>query len=1358
MLKRILLFLTLAIIVGVCLFPDKILLACVKYQTSRYCRKAFDASFSCDALVWEKGRIVFKNGVLFKPEEVRADFDEAALALSLNIKTRELGGILEIKGLRIVNRKTKPQILPSLASPALPFFTFNLKTVIQEGEVFLYDYLNTSPLFQRFRFDLEHHVFAEQVFGAIAFDFEEKDPKLITRFWRMDDKVVRLKTDLHSHSLPVLYDLISYFFHDYMPKSMTHWKVNSGKLNGNLDFDLYNGVPICLKGTVSISDTHAENIPLELIGELDHFHANLDMDFSSVKTLNGEFYLKGGRLALDKTPEFWQGLWDLRNLHTRICVKEGKIESSDFRANFMGMDGEIVLDWQSPDTLMRMGFQGYSNEIATLFPGTYQTNFREAFVNDHFTVQAAVSRSGEGLELEGTLTIKGEEEHLLAFGCLFGQGKEEVATAHEKTLPFSLSRSVDTFLDHVADQFCLSKKRFGWFSGKGFPLEKFLSPFLLADVRMEASGLADFQGTFDERYLVVSYEGEDFHLESPHFTLRTDCIEEKDSTDVVAVHYLDLQTWTHVGFLPLKNASYYQKNRDLLFTNGSGMVHFENNRIHIQEVESYWNRLLLKGSLEIVIKALDDVDLTICADYIAGPASDGQRILSHFSDSIFWEIPFQGEVESRKEAFSFHYHFSPTAELLSGHLQGDFKGYVEKPHVGCEGHVFYDLADIKLDIATDLCSFQGTVSKNAIVLEGERIALYADRLEGGLHINDFVYGSWEGEGNVEWHGKEITLHNFFLREKEKGEFALSGSYHRDQKLWKGNLESFRWDFGETRSIWEPKGEIFGSGTFEWGLAEGGKANLDTSFHDLQFGGIHLGDGKDLICAYSSKDGVTIEGLEVEIPTEKGVEKYKLGRFFYDLNNQKFLFEGFDFSLPPEKLPWITDLAGSLFPGKVHPTLIEWVESLKKNEPLEGRVSLEVYPDNVWVYLSLKDGAYYLSDYQFNLKNFLLLYDPQEFNIWTQVLHRENYYWVHLSTDSMTMSRGKLDISEHELSPALSAGSQTVVAEWERDREKGFHVSGVQGNFHGLQCALRASQPLDFSDRIELEGKIAFDADRLRQLVGKDLEDIMNRLCIQGEYALEGSVVIPKSDFSRFSFSGMLKGSNIHLAQVGLDAIASELEYHPDHLTFKNLNVKDWAGRLSISQADFVRNAGIWSASCDKLNLEEVRLSRLKSPWTRWKSRDKPFFRSLFIRSFDLSDFHGLLNDTESFSGKGILEFTNLPKKTLFTNLLFIPAEITARIGLDLTNLIPVRGTIDYKICDGKIHFNEFKEMYSDSKRSRFYLAEGTPAYIDLKGNLNFKLKMKQYNLLMKLAEFFTISVKGTVLNPTYTFTNQPDDE
>ncbi len=1353
-LRRILFLSGFLLLIGAALFPIEIVLACVKYQASNYCKKALGAKLGFESLTWENGRIVCKNGSLIKSGNLHATFDEAILDPLVNLKGRELGGELDVKGLRIVNRKTRPQKLPCTSSPSFPFLTLNLKTSINEGKVILYDYFGTSPLFQSLKFDLEHHVLGGQTFGSIACDWGENEPKLMTRFWHGEDAAFHVQTDFRSHCFPALYDVMTYFFHAYLPEPLTLWKLDAGKINGNLECAFVNGDPMQLKGTVNISDIHAENPFLELISEVDHLDAQLDVDFSSLKTMNGEIFLQGGRLALDQTGEFWQGLWDLRHLHTCICVKEGKVESSVIRGDFMGMDGQLVLDWQSQGTLMSMGFEGQSDQIGALFPKVYQENFREAFIDDHFAMKAALSRSGEGLELEGALTITGDEEHLLTFGCLFGQGNEEIEVVPE-TLPFSLSRSVDSFLDHIAHQFCLSQKRFGWFNGHGFPLEKFLSPFLFANSQMDATGRADFQGTFDERYLVISYEGKDFHLESPNFYLHTDCTEEKMCTDVVAVHYIDLETWNHVGFLPLRNTTYYQKNRDLLFNNGQAMVHFENNLIHIQDVEAYWNALMIKGNIEIATKSPDHVELMIHSDYLAGPASDAQKMLSHLSDSVFWEIPFEGEVQSSGEVFSFLYHFTPTAELVSGNIQADFHGSVEKPHLECIGHVEYDLNAINIEMTTPLCSFHALITGDAILIDGDNISLHADRDKKGMQITEFTYGPWEGEGDLEWQGRDIVLHNFLLKETEKnGEFAFSGFYNREGKLWKGSIDSLQWDFGKTPSIWKPQGEIYGSGTFEGSISDGLQAFLAASFKNLEFGGIHFGDGDDLICSYHSNYGLTVEGLEVEIPTEKGVTKYKLGRFFSDLTHQKFLFEGFDFSLPPEKLPWVAELAGDMFPDRVHPVIVDWVEELKQNEPLEGRVSLEVYPDSVWVHLSLKDGTYNLSDNLFSFKNFQLLYDPLEFNVWTKVFYRDDFYWVHLVTDSMTTSHGKLEISEYELSPDIPVGPQAVVAHWERRPEKGFCVKDVQGSFHGISMDLSSSGPMNFSDQVELEGQISLDTGEVRSLLSDQLVNFVDSLSISGNYALEGAFTIPKSDYSQFSFSGILSGSDFVFAGVELGLLTSDLDYQPDHISLKNVNVKDWAGRLTISQADIVRDMGTWALSCDALKVEEMRLSRVKSPWTQRAPRDKPLFRSLFVRNFDLNDFHADLNDLESFTGNGILEFSNLPKKSLLSNLLFIPTEITARIGLDLTALIPARGIIDYQIANKKIYFNEFKDMYSDGKYSRFYLAEGASAYVDFGGNLNFKLKMKQYNLLMKLAELFTISVKGTLLNPNYTFTNQ----
>ncbi len=112
--------------------------------------------------------------------------------------------------------------------------------------------------------------------------------------------------------------------------------------------------------------------------------------------------------------------------------------------------------------------------------------------------------------------------------------------------------------------------------------------------------------------------------------------------DSVAVHYIDLQSRKHVGFLPLKNALYRQKTHQLDFSNSDAFLTFENNTIHIQDIKTHWNHLNFEGEVELAIHAADDIDLSIWAHSISGPVSDAQKVLSHFTHSYFWDIPLQG--------------------------------------------------------------------------------------------------------------------------------------------------------------------------------------------------------------------------------------------------------------------------------------------------------------------------------------------------------------------------------------------------------------------------------------------------------------------------------------------------------------------------------------------------------------------------------------------------------------------------------------------------------------------------------------------------------------------------------------------
>src|SRR5690606_14660850 len=126
-------------------------------------------------------------------------------------------------------------------------------------------------------------------------------------------------------------------------------------------------------------------------------------------------------------------------------------------------------------------------------------------------------------------------------------------------------------------------------------------------VPIELSGEVSVKGSFDERYLVMFYEGKKVSLEGPSFRLAVDTISNQG--EIAAVHYIDLKTWDHVGYLPLKGATHVQKNFDIDVKYIEGLVQCENKSIRINDVKTIWKGLPMDGRLEIQMHSLTDMDL-----------------------------------------------------------------------------------------------------------------------------------------------------------------------------------------------------------------------------------------------------------------------------------------------------------------------------------------------------------------------------------------------------------------------------------------------------------------------------------------------------------------------------------------------------------------------------------------------------------------------------------------------------------------------------------------------------------------------------------------------------------------------------
>lgn len=1412
--KSILFTSILAAVFCCALFPKQILLKGLEWKIARYCSRAFGGTLQIAEAEMKQGSLFFKEGLLKSQDGLYVRFQKAHLKPLFHLKTLTIGGEIVIEGLKIFHLRENSHLRATPAPPRLLGLNLDFETTVNRGELFLGNTQTLEPFSQHLFFDVNYHMTQGVFEGSIAFDWTPKVPQFVSHFRGSKNRPLILSSQFEGHSLPLIANLARYFFQEDIPEGFKNWRLTHGALEGHLAMALSNGSPSRLQGGLQAYDLEAENPFLELAGGVARVGCLVDIDFSKVSQINGEFLLHGGWLSLGQTPSFWQGMWDLQNLQAAICVREGKVESSKLKGSLIGMEGELFMDWRASGKLMEMTFNGDSEEMVRLLPVKMQPGFARAFPKDHFALIASLMRSGEGLELEGKLFLQPENAllHTLSFGCLLGESPlvEEVILPVD--LDFSFSRSIDSFLLHLKDQFCLSQKRFGWFKGEKFPLEKFVSPFLFGEESMQLSGCVDFEGTFDEHFLALAYEGENFCLQNPQFCLSVDKIHASGDSQGRAVYYLDLHTWEHVGFLPLRCASYEQKNLNFVLEPANALVYFEKNEISIQNIESQTEGLDLHGNVHLSILPQREVELKIFADHVKGSAADARHFLSHFKDSFVWDLPLEGDVWGEGEVLFFHYLFAPAAHLIEGKVAGEIALHATTPYLSLNdyrSHLVYDcksqdltleggegwlslpslssplklktplfhlysLQDLLFDLDIRLfegeheyLSLTGHANKQmqavkSIIFSGSceafdsPIVIKATQEQQIVTLTECNWNQWKGEGQFTLGQKGVWIQDLALCKNGEDRFLFSGLYDYRLRALDGNLRAFKWNLAHLKGIaGKVEGSVVGSGTLHWSTQKGLSARAYLDYDRLCVGKMALGEGKLLEAVYSSEGGLLVERFATKL--ESG-ESLHLNALHYDANLGKMYLDGLQFTIPKRQFATVEAELAPLFPPE---TLLGWSEAcehMTQGADLEGTLSLEIATDKVWCSAHFKDGIYYFKDKPLSLKDFRLVLDPLKLNIWSQFAHQGKDLSLHVSTTHRSFKEGKLVIADLASQQVDKGKSEGIVVFWEKENHS-YIPQKIRGTLPGLKVSLTREEGENEQQTEELlcfDGEVEFNPTEGEYLLAPHLQERFKALGVKGDFWLDGKMMVEKQSLSLLSFQGHLHARGCGLKGVEVQSVDSSVSYRPEACDLIGVSVRDRAGAMEIDRASFSLEEKEWMMRVGNLHLHDLYTARLNINHSAVLK--KKALRSLFIRNLKLQDFEGRLTDLTSFKGSGILEFTNFPKKSLLSNLLSLPTEITGRIGLDFTTFVPARGIVDYELKGGKIQLKALREMYSDGKLSRFYLAEGTPAYIDLKGNLNLKVKMKQYNLLMKLTELLTVTVRGTLLHPSYTLTNQMDDE
>lgn len=317
--------------------------------------------------------------------------------------------------------------------------------------------------------------------------------------------------------------------------------------------------------------------------------------------------------------------------------------------------------------------------------------------------------------------------------------------------------------------------------------------------------------------------------------------------------------------------------------------------------------------------------------------------------------------------------------------------------------------------------------------------------------------------------------------------------------------------------------------------------------------------------------------------------------------------------------------------------------------------------------------------------------------------------------------GRLILGEEEMPLAI---------DWEyRDQ---LFIQSIEGSFNGIGASFHAESPN------VLVGSAHFNFTALAPLLPREVAQVFEEIKMGRGYELKGRLQIQNN---LPYFKGILSGKAIELFGFQFRTLLAQIDLAPRRLRIYDVKISDSAGMMKIDEI-LLKHESAWTIAIPELALFELRPSLLVRP-----GQTAGPLSPLVIRELKISDFKGVLDDGKTYTGKGKLHFINSYKReeTVFD----IPANVLSRIvGLDLDLLIPVTGDLTFEIKDGYFNLLELTNAYSEGKRSQFFLESNPLPRMDLEGNLQIFIKMKQF-VLLKITESLIISIDGLLDNPQY---------
>lgn len=550
-----------------------------------------------------------------------------------------------------------------------------------------------------------------------------------------------------------------------------------------------------------------------------------------------------------------------------------------------------------------------------------------------------------------------------------------------------------------------------------------------------------------------------------------------------------------------------------------------------------------------------------------------------------------------------------------------------------------------------------------------------------------------------------------------------------------------------------KGQLRGAGKMRFELGKGKpgwrvETQLETTLKNTVVQGIKLQDAQNFFCNFVSDRCVTLRHIKSAIKDDHKDEvlaSFEIDTINYDFSSHDVVLDGLHFQVPVKNLPWAAARLKQYLPGVINDPVVEMIVQAKSSGQLEGVLALTASSEHQTMRLNFPAGIYQIYGQEHIAEQIVLECDPYELRARAHYLYEKTPFWISLRSSFPSLSSGDLSLSVNE------NAQQSLVVKWKQDPQEGILIQNIEGQCAGVSVKLMPAAESK-NEHICLAGDVVVDTAAIAGILPEKTRRMLEKWKISGKCLLSGNWEMKRRGFAswseQISYSGGIHARNFMVKGYQCETLMARVEATSSAIHLKDVRLQDLAGTLLAETMDFTPNS---IAECHvkipTLSISEFRPSLLRVVGVLPEPSESTFL----IRQLNMDQFSGNLFEPKTFLAEGRAYCLNPPKRDQPNAVWTIPTDILSGVGLDLSVLSPVAGTIHFRIENEKIYLTKFKDMYSAGRLSKFSLFKkgSTPSHIDFDGNVFVQVRMKQSSLLFKLAELFTVTIQGTLQNPTY---------